>query len=43
MLNDSGFKLKGVMDVDDTEDEPIFGDLEVDDFNQLYSNSDLIL
>ena len=42
MLNDSGFKLHGIMEVDGTDEEPIFGDLEVDDFNQLYTNQDLI-
>lgn len=32
-LQDSGFKLRGIMDMDNDEEEPVFGDIEVDDFN----------
>jgi hypothetical protein len=40
-LEAQDFKWAGVM-AEQNGEEPIYGDLEVDDFNTMYSNSNLI-
>lgn len=41
-LKAKGYQLEGILAYEQEEDEPIYGDIEVDDFNKLFRNQNLI-